>query len=206
MSLRRETTRLPCASRDASTRYSELRRFAGLPVRIPELSRHGVEPPAAKAEHPLARLGRRGAGAHATQDVSQARQQLARIDRFYQVVVGAHFESDDPVHLVAAAREDDQRHVAGGAQTAECPQRVAFTELHRENHQVDTRSFQRARERHARSDAHAEAVMFQVRGQGRARLAFFVTDEHVSGCGHGVIRCIATSRSGSSIRMNGYLR
>ena len=44
------------------------------------------------------------AGAMAAQDITNARHQFARLERFGQVVIGAHFEADDAIDRVAARR------------------------------------------------------------------------------------------------------
>jgi hypothetical protein len=48
--------------------------------------------------------------AAAAQHGAHARQQLARLEGFGQVVVGAHFQADDAVHRVALGGQHDHRH------------------------------------------------------------------------------------------------
>ena len=54
-----------------------------------------------------------------------ARDELARIERLRQIVVGAHLESDDAVDVLAFGRQHDDRHrLAGAAQPAAYRQAV----------------------------------------------------------------------------------
>ena len=48
----------------------------------------------------------------AAQDRAQPRQQFARLKRLRQIVVGAQFKTDDPVHRVPARREHEDRRPA----------------------------------------------------------------------------------------------
>ena len=52
---------------------------------------------------------RRAGWLAAPQHRVHARHQLARVERLGQVIVGAHFQSDDAVHLVALGRQHDDR-------------------------------------------------------------------------------------------------
>ncbi len=199
MSLRRETTRLPCASSEASTRYSALRRLMGLPAGIAELARDAVELPAAEPEPACAR-GRRARVAAAAQDVAQARGDFARIHRLYQVIVRAHFQRHDAIHVVGARREYHQRHVAAGTQVAADAQRVFVADLQSQDDDVDARALHRAGQRATTGDRHAVAVALQMRRQRRTRLAFLVADEHVPVSCHAGIGGIARGVRKSSIQ------
>ena len=44
-----------------------------------------------------------------------ARHELARIERFRQIVVGPHLETDDAVDVLALGRQHDDWHVLSGA-------------------------------------------------------------------------------------------
>src|SRR6516225_929129 len=48
-----------------------------------------------------------GPGRGASQDTLDPRQQLAQVERFWQVVIRAHFEADDAVDNLAASGQDD---------------------------------------------------------------------------------------------------
>ena len=84
-----------------------------------ERARHAVEPRRARAAIDLQPaeaqdVGLRRALAPA-QDGAQPRQQLARLERLGQVVVGAQLEADDAVHGVAARGQHQDRRLRAGA-------------------------------------------------------------------------------------------
>ena len=51
-----------------------------------------------------------GALAVAAQHRVDARDELARIERLGEVVVGAHFQADDAIDVLALGRQHDDRH------------------------------------------------------------------------------------------------
>jgi hypothetical protein len=57
----------------------------------------------------------------AAHDGADARGQFARVERLRQIIVGAQFQPDDPVHIFPARRQHDHRHllVCGAAQDLE---------------------------------------------------------------------------------------
>jgi hypothetical protein len=55
----------------------------------------------------------------AAQDSANARDELARVKRFGQVIVGPDLQADDAVHFVAARGEDEHRHLRMLAQAAQ---------------------------------------------------------------------------------------
>ena len=75
-----------------------------------------------RAESDAALLGRcahRGALAVAAKHCVNARHELAWIEGFRQIVVGAHFQADDSIDVLAFRRQHDDRHrLAGAAQPA----------------------------------------------------------------------------------------
>ena len=78
----------------------------------------------------------------------------------------------------ARAREDDEGHVARGAQAAAQSHAVLLAEMHVEHHEIDARAFERAL--HAAAAAgrgDAISVVFQVAGERGARLAILVDDQ-----------------------------
>ena len=96
-------------------------------------ARAEVDLEAAEAQHLVAGRLRRGAA----QQRLDARQQLARLERLGQVVVGAELEADDAVHRLAARGEHQQRQVARarvGAQLAAEVEAVAVGQ-HQVEHQ-----------------------------------------------------------------------
>jgi hypothetical protein len=77
------------------------------------------------------------AGAAAQHGVD-AGQQLARVEGLGQVVVGAHFQADDAVHVLdLGGQHDDGRAVAGGAQAAADGQAVLAGQHQVQHDQVD---------------------------------------------------------------------
>src|SRR4051794_14253765 len=58
-------------------------------------------------------------GAHAPQDCSDARHELARTERLSDIVVGTGLEAADSVTLLTARGEHDDRHVGGGRAAAQ---------------------------------------------------------------------------------------
>ena len=67
-----------------------------------------VEPKVAELRH----LGIAASAGSAPHDGAHPGQQFARIEGLAHVVVGAHFEADDAVHLLALGGNDDDRRVA----------------------------------------------------------------------------------------------
>ena len=64
------------------------------------------------------RRTRGGPVAVAAQDRVDARDELARVEWFRDVIIRTHFKTDDPIDLLAFGREHDDRNgVAGAAQT-----------------------------------------------------------------------------------------
>ena len=54
-----------------------------------------------------------------TRDRANTGGQLTHGERLHDVVVGAQFEPDDPVGLVAARGRDDDRHITGASKFAQ---------------------------------------------------------------------------------------
>ncbi len=165
-----------------------------LAVRTHELARHAVELPAAEAKQSCARRGRGGRRVRATQDISHARQQFAEIHGFGEIIVRAHFETENAVHLVGAACQDDEGHVARGAQASTEAHAVFLAEMNVEHHEIDARTLERAQHAAAaagRGDPIAEPL--QLAGERGTRLAVFVDYEYVFVCGHCTFVSIATS-------------
>ncbi|KAG1603320.1 hypothetical protein G6F45_014272 [Rhizopus arrhizus] len=78
------------------------------------MARGGGQPPVAERDL-AAGLGHLEVGrqhARAAQDRLDARQQFARDEGFDQVVVGAHFQADDAVHVVAAGPPGRRRRAS----------------------------------------------------------------------------------------------
>ena len=95
---------------------------------------------------------------------ADAGEQLAEAERLHDVVVGAELEPDDAVDLVAARRDDDDRHVRRGAEPAAHLEAVDVRQPEVEQHDVVVlrrrarlRPSRRARPRAPPARAHAPA-------------------------------------------------
>ena len=98
----------------------------------------------AQVEHELAELerlrgfGRRArnfVGPAAAQHGADTRHQFARIERFWQVVVGAHFEAHDTVDVLAFGGEHDDGGLVAGAAQAAADRQAVFAGQHQVQHQ-----------------------------------------------------------------------
>ena len=63
-----------------------------------------------------------------------ARDELARIERLGQVVVGAHLEADDAVDVLALGRQHDDRHGLAGAAQAPADGQPVLAGQHQVEH------------------------------------------------------------------------
>jgi hypothetical protein len=93
----------------------------------------------AEADLRLVDLVQRGMTAGSTtQNSADPRQQLARIARLGQIVVGTDFQTDDAIHIVASCRENQNRRlIAGRAQIATGRQSIAIRQ-HQVQHDQST--------------------------------------------------------------------
>ncbi len=139
-----------------------------------------VDLEAAVALHVL----RRGARL-APQDRAQPRQQLARLERLRQIVVGADLEADDAVHGVAARGQHQDRHVGGLADAAADFEPVGVGQHQVEHQRVELLALQPllalARGRRG-GDAKARVAEIVADHAGEALVV--VDDENAAG--HGV--------------------
>ncbi len=81
------------------------------------------------------RLDRRGV-IGASCDRTQAREKFPRGKSLRQIIVRAHFEADDPVRLLAACGQHEDRHGGRRANPAQHFQSVDPRQHHIENHRV----------------------------------------------------------------------
>jgi hypothetical protein len=79
---------------------------------------------------------RRRHGVAAAQDAADARQQFARLERFGQVVVGAHFQAEDAVQRLVAGGQHDDRQSRLGAQLAAQGQAIVAGQVEVQHHQL----------------------------------------------------------------------
>ncbi len=83
--------------------------------------------------------GRRRARAIAPQHGANARNELAAAERLGQIIVGAHFQSDHPIDLVALGGEHDDRNIGIRAQRTAQRQPVLVRQHQVEQDEVDPR-------------------------------------------------------------------
>ena len=108
-------------------------------------------------------------------------QQLARIERLGNVVVGAHFETDDAVDVIALGGEhDDRRGVAGTPQAAHDRQAVLARQHQIQNDQVEGLALQQpVHRRRVLREGDLELVLGQISTQQFAKLEVVVDDQEV---------------------------
>ncbi len=71
----------------------------------------------------------------AAQHGVDARDQLARIERLGQVVVGAHLEADDAIDVLALGGQHDDRHRLARAAQAPADREAVFAGQHEVEHE-----------------------------------------------------------------------
>ena len=133
----RVSTRLARSTSASSRSYSPPVSATSTPSGLSSRRRAGSSVQPAKRQ--AARRGsvRRSAGvAGAAQHGADARQQFARVERLGHVVVGAEFQADDAVGLLAHRGQHDDRHVGLGAQPAGEVQPALAGQHQVEHHQV----------------------------------------------------------------------
>ena len=68
---------------------------------------------------------------------AHAREQFAQVEGFRQIVVGAEFQSDDPINVVAAMTgNDDDRHVGIRSDVAEQVEAILLIKPEIEDQQI----------------------------------------------------------------------
>ena len=155
-----------------------------------QFARAGVESPAIE---PVALgAGLRTRGRHrflrAPQDRLDARDQLAAAERLRQIIVGAHFEADDAVDLVALGGEHDDRNVRFRTQRAAERQPVLAGQHQIEQDQIDAAVGQDLAHGFAVGGrADAEAILRERTRYQFADLAMVIDDEDVRRARHGGI-------------------
>ena len=89
------------------------------PDRRHDLTRREVDAPAGEfIDLPRGTRLDRVRRARAPQHRADSRQQFARIERLGEIIVGAHFETDDLVDILALRRDDNDRQISFGPQSA----------------------------------------------------------------------------------------
>ena len=101
---------------------------------------------------------------HAAQNRANARDELARAERFGKIVISAYLETHDPVDFLSAGREHDDRHAAERADATQYFEPRELRQHHIQNHQIHARASQRleplgARRRGAGEEAFGPEVL-----------------------------------------------
>ena len=105
-----------------------------------------------------------------------------------QVIVGAHFQSDDAIGLLAARREHDHRKIGAGAQVAAQREAIVAGQHQVEHHQVECAPVQCLPHRAAVGDgSRAQPVLLEVTAKQGPDLGVVIDDQDVVGAIHGVI-------------------
>jgi hypothetical protein len=126
------------------------------------------------------RLGRCLGAAGAIEDRANAREELARMEGLRNVIVGAHLEADDAVHILAARREHEHGDAALGAQLAAKREPVDARHHEVEHDEVHGALLDRAHElAPVREHGRAKAVLLEVLRDERADLGVVVDDQDV---------------------------
>ena len=139
----------------------------------------------------IAELDRLSGGAlgstGATQDGTDARDDLARAERLDDVVVGSQLQAENPVHLGAAGGEHDDRHLGAPAQLATDVAAVAVGQGEVEQDEVglDPLGFSQRLRRGGRDDR-LEAVALQRERKRLIDRALVFDEKDRSGCAHGL--------------------
>jgi hypothetical protein len=115
----------------------------------------------------------------AAQDRVDAGHQLARVEGLGQVIVGAHFEADDAVDVLALGGQHDDRGLVAGAAQAAADRQAVFAGQHQVQHQqvVALAQPQLVHGRRAFGRHDLEALFGQVTAQQVAQ-AHVVVDHH----------------------------
>ena len=124
-------------------------------------------------------------GLHAAQDAAHPRQQLPRLERLGDIVVGAHLESDHPVHHVAGRGHHDDADVVALAQEARERDAVLARQADVQQDQVGKVALDLGAHGAAAVDRlHLEAVARQVLDQHRPDIRVVVDDEKAASVLH----------------------
>ena len=110
-----------------------------------------------------------------------ARDQLARRERLGDVVVGARLQPGDAVDLVAARRQQDNRHLALAPDATADLQAVHLRHQHVQDDQVRAVGLETAQaEQAVVGDGHREPLVAQRGGEHGGEAPIVVHDEHAA--------------------------
>jgi len=120
-----------------------------------------------------------GAAVGAPQNCANSRHQFPRVERFAQVIVGAEFEAHDPINIIAAGGEHQDRRFVGSAKCAQNIEAADARQHHIQNHDFKVVGLQ-FRERVAAvvHAFHVEMFRIQVFGQHLAQFAIVIDQQH----------------------------
>ena len=197
----RLSTRFGCARKTLSSLNSVPLSATTTPCGRTQVARRDIERPAGEP-HRARLLGPQifRQRARAPQNALDAREQLARIERLGQIVVGAHFQADDAIGFLAARGEHDDRNLRAGAHVAAQREPVVARQHHVEHDDVRPRRFERRPHALAVGDrGDAVAVLLQVIAQQAADFEVVVDDQHVILRIHDVCIPRATARAGKKL-------
>ncbi len=138
--------------------------------------------PAKPIARDLSYIGLTGREVPASQHVAHAREQLARVERLREVIVGADLEADDAVHLVALAGQHNDRHLTGGTQLAADGEAVFSTRQHHIQHH-EVHPLHRHQAAQAAAVGHgsdAEAMLLEKLREQAADFPIVIDDDDVS--------------------------
>ena len=119
---------------------------------------------------------------------AHAGDQLTRVERLAEIIVGADLESDDAVDIFFQRGEQDDRHAGAlGAKVAAKIEPRAVRQHHVEHDQVDlVRGKLLAQLAAVCREQHAETLALDIAGEQLADFRIVVDDENALGdCGHG---------------------
>src|SRR5574343_1107367 len=152
-------------------RHHQLRRGGDLALQV-------AQAPAGKLYRVLFAGGRAATGA--AQDGVDARHQLARVERFYHVVVGTQLQAYHAVGRLATGGQHDDRRIADAAHVTTQRQAVFAGQHQVEDDQVEAGVRQRVAHGLAIADAQAlHAVTLQVVRQQGADIGVVVNDQQM---------------------------
>jgi hypothetical protein len=127
----------------------------------------------------VGRAAARRADAGPAQDRANARHQLARIEGLAQVVVGAEFQADDAVDIVAARREHQDRRCVGRSQLAQYVEATDARQHHVENQNLKLIGLQNFQGIAAVVHAlHIEVFGVQILGEHLTKFAVVVDQQN----------------------------
>ena len=115
----------------------------------------------------------------AAQDGADAGDQLARIERLAEIVVGAELQSDDAIDVVAARRQHQDGRVVRGAELAQHVEAADARQHHVQNQDLEVVQLELVERVAAVVHAlHLEVLGLQIFGEHLAELAVVVHQQH----------------------------